>query len=30
MKVAVLCRVMCGLPGVDVADDNTDFMIIEA
>ncbi|CAE7942244.1 Clcn3, partial [Symbiodinium sp. KB8] len=29
MKVAVLCRVMCGLPGVDVADDNTDFMIIE-
>ena len=30
IKVAVLCRVMCGLPGVDIADESTDFLIIEA
>ena len=30
VKVAILCRVLCGLPGLDVTDESTDFVIIEA
>ncbi|CAE7227798.1 TIPARP [Symbiodinium natans] len=29
VKVAILCRVLCGLPGLDVTDESTDFVIIE-